>query len=68
MRYQQARGQSQTGTVDRELLTDLREDPAPIARADPRATRSYPPRRSDPFEPVRAAAQRFDQWMQSMLR
>jgi hypothetical protein len=68
MRYQEARGQTQTGTVDRDLLAQLREDPAPIAKAEPRAVRSYPPRRSDPLEPVRAAAQRFDQFMQSLLR
>jgi CheY-like chemotaxis protein len=70
MRYQQARGDSQTGTVDRDLLTQLREDPAPqapqpAARPEYRASR---PRGTDPFEPVRAAAERFDRWMQSVLR
>jgi DNA-binding response OmpR family regulator len=73
MRYQQARGQSQTGTVDHELLTQLREDPAPqpaqpAVRPEPRFTHSAVPQRSDPLEPVRAAAQRFDRWMQSVLR
>jgi CheY-like chemotaxis protein len=72
IRYQQARGESQTGTVDRDLLAQLREDPAPQS-AQPTtgvdaAARPYPRRRSDPFEPMRREAERFDRWMQSLLR
>jgi hypothetical protein len=71
--YQRHRGQRQTGTVDRELLEQLRQDPAPqvaqpAARPDARATRSPGPRRSDPFEPVRAAGSRLGRWLDSLTR
>jgi hypothetical protein len=78
MHYQQDRGQPQTGTVDRELLEQLRQDPAPqvVQQVAQRATRPAPrgatgssaARRSDPFEPVRAAADRFGQWLGSLTR
>jgi CheY-like chemotaxis protein len=75
MHYQQARGQSQTGLIDRDLLAQLREDPTPqpaphVARADPppRAMPPPGPRRSDPFEPVRAAGDRFSRWLNSLVR
>lgn len=71
--YQRHRGQRQTGTVDRELLEQLRQDPAPqvaqpAARPDARAARSPAPRRADPFEPVRAAGNRLGQWLRSLTR
>ena len=71
--YQRHRGQRQTGMVDRELLEQLRQDPAPqvaqpAARPDARATRSPAPRRADPFEPVRAAGNRLGQWLRSLTR
>jgi len=73
MHYQQARGQPQTGTVDRSLLEQLRQDPAPqlaqrAARPDARSTRSPGVRRSDPFEPVRTAGNRLGQWLESLTR
>jgi hypothetical protein len=73
MHYQRHRGQAQTGTVDRQLLEQLRQDPAPqvaqrAARPDTRATRSPAARRSDPFEPVRAAGNRLGQWLDSLMR
>jgi hypothetical protein len=73
MRYQQNRGQPQTGKVDRELLEQLRHDPAPkIVRraAGPyaRPTPSSEPRRANPFESVRAAGDRLGQWLDSRLR
>jgi hypothetical protein len=73
MRYQRNRGQPQTGKVDRELLEQLRQDPAPkiVQRATgpyARPTRSPGPRRSDPFEPVRAAGDRPGRWMESLTR
>ena len=73
VRYQQSRGQPQTGKVDRELLEQLRQDPAlqvvqrpagPYARPTPSAG----PRRSDPSAPVRAAGDRLGQWLDSRLR
>jgi Putative peptidoglycan binding domain len=76
-RYQQDRGQPQTGEIDRALLDQLRQDPAPpVARqVDPRAApptaraaRSAGPRRADLFEPVRAAGNRFGQWLDSLVR
>ena len=77
MFYQRHRGQRQTGEVDRELLEQLRQDPAPqvasqvaqhAARPDGRSNSSTGARRSDPFEPVRAAGVRFGQWLGSLTR
>jgi DNA-binding NarL/FixJ family response regulator len=73
MRYQQNRGQLQTGKVDRELLEQLRQDPAPMVvrrGTGPyaRPTSSRGPQRSDPFAPVRAAGDRLGQWLDSRLR
>jgi len=41
-----------------------------IARRGPyaRPTRSPGPRRSDPFEPVRAAGNNFGRWLESLVR
>ena len=67
MRYQQARGRWQTGTVDRELLAQLREDAAP--KPAPHAlTRSLPAPRPDPFKSVRTAGDRLGRWLDSWLR
>jgi hypothetical protein len=75
-RYQQDRGQQQTSTVDRDLLEQLRQDPAPPVAAPPpvaqrvaqpspsRPTNSSGTRSSDPFEPFRNALDRFDRWAQ----
>jgi peptidoglycan hydrolase-like protein with peptidoglycan-binding domain len=54
IKYQQARGQPQTGTVNRELLEQLRQDAAPqlaqgAANANARKSRRTAPPRSDPF-------------------
>lgn len=73
MHYQRHRGQTQTGTIDRQLLEQLRQDPAPqvaqrAARPDARTTRSPAARRSDPFEPVRAAGNRLGHWLDSLMR
>ena len=76
-RYQQTRSQPQTGEIDRRLLEQLRQEPAPAvapqvaqrgARPDARAARSPAPRRSDPFEPVRSAGNRVGQWLDSLRR
>jgi hypothetical protein len=81
MNYQQNRGELQTGKVDRQLLEQLRQDPAPqvvqqvaqravpnAAGPAPRASSSTGARRSDPFEPVRAAGDRFGRWLGSLTR
>jgi hypothetical protein len=75
LRYQQDRGQMQTGTVDMELLAQLRQDPAPQVVAPQIAQRVSRParassaaRRSHPFEPLRVAAQDFERWLQSLGR
>jgi peptidoglycan hydrolase-like protein with peptidoglycan-binding domain len=72
-RYQQNRGQPQSGKVDRELLEQLRHDPAPkivqrTAGPYARPTPSPEPRRPNPFESVRAAGDRLGQWLDSRLR
>jgi hypothetical protein len=73
IRYQQDRGQPQTGKVDRELLEQLRQDPAPqivqrVAGPYARPTRSPGARRSGPLEPVRAAGDRLGKWLESLTR
>jgi len=78
MHYQQNRDQPQTGKVDRALLEQLRQDPAPtvVQRAtgpyarptSSRGPSSRGPQRSDPFAPVRAAGDRLGQWLDSRLR
>jgi hypothetical protein len=76
MRYLQDRGQPQTATIDRELLEQLRQDPAPPVAAPPQvaqrtarpAQTSSAARRSDPFEPMRVAAQNVERWFQSLGR
>ena len=77
LRYRQNRGQ-QTGQVDRQLLEQLRQDPAPqvpppqvqvAQRARPGANHpasASAARSSDPFEPLRVAGYRITQWMQSL--
>jgi hypothetical protein len=73
-RYQQDRGQPQTGEIDRALLEQLRRDPAPpvvqqvAQRAARPDARSSGGRRADPFEPVRAAGNRFGRWLDSLTR
>jgi hypothetical protein len=76
-RYQQVRGQPQTGEIDGQLLEQLRQDPSPPvvqksaqrgARPDARATGSPGPRRADLFEPVRAAGDRVGRWLGSLTR
>ena len=76
MAYQRHRGQRQTGEVDRELLEQLRQDPAPQVAPRPVAQRPQrpaagppPPRRSaDPFKPLQDAGDQFSRWLNSMLR
>jgi len=72
-RYQQDRGQAQTGEIDRVLLEQLRQDPAPpvvqqVAQRAARPARPPGPRRGDPFDSVRAAGNRFGQWVDSLVR
>jgi hypothetical protein len=75
MRYLQDRGQPQTATIDPELLEQLRQDPAPPVAAPQVAQRTARPvrassaaRQSDPFEPMRVAAQNVERWFQSLGR
>ncbi len=75
MHYQQNRELPQTGTIDRQLLEQLRQDPAPqvvapqVAQRPARVARtSHASRPSDPFEPLRTAAQDFERWLQSLGR
>lgn len=75
MRYLQDRGLPRTATIDRELLEQLRQDPAPAVAAPQVAQRTARPtrassaaRQSDPFEPMRVAAQNVERWFQSLGR
>jgi hypothetical protein len=66
LRYRQERGLAEAGDVDRALLEELRQDPAPqIAQrpAPPRAMPPPPPRRApDPFT---QALWRMERWFQT---
>jgi hypothetical protein len=83
MNYQQQRGRAQTGQLDRELLDQLRQDPAPkvaaarpqsqqsrTRRAPQRMTGSSPPQqpRSDGLDFVRDADAKISRWFQSLSR
>jgi peptidoglycan hydrolase-like protein with peptidoglycan-binding domain len=81
LHYQQNRGQPETGKVDRAVLDELRQDPAPPVAQRPavvQAAAQYntpaagpPARRSrsaDPFEPVREAGDNIGRWLQSLMR
>ena len=75
MHYQQNRELPQTGTIDRQLLEQLRQDPAPevvapqvVQRPARPARASGATRSSDPFDPLRTAAQDFERWLQSLGR
>jgi hypothetical protein len=63
MSYQQSRGQPQTGDIDRELLEQLRQDPAPqVAPPQRTAQRARAQaRRSNPFD-------EFGRWLNSIVR
>jgi hypothetical protein len=74
-RYQQDRAQPQTATIDRGLLEQLRQDPATPVAAPQVAQQAARPvrassatRQSDPFEPLRMAAQNVERWFQSLGR
>jgi hypothetical protein len=68
MAYQQNRGQAQTGDIDRDLLDQLRQDPAPqVAQA--------PPQRTAQRARTQASARRgssplddFGRWLNSIVR
>jgi len=80
--YLEARGQPQMPPTDRQLLEQLRQDPAPpvsppqvvqrAARPVPASAQgSAPPpaRRSfDPFAPVKVAGAQITRWLQSAFR
>lgn len=71
MHYQQERGLPQTGQADRDLLEQLRRDPAPqvAVRPDPprqAATHASRPRSSDPFAPLQAIGDSINRWFQSI--
>lgn len=68
MSYQQSRGQPQTGEADRDLLDQLRQDPAhqvaqavPPPRPAPRARTQVTARRDTPFD-------RLGRWLDSLVR
>lgn len=74
-RYRDERGLGRADTLDRDLLEDLRTDPAPqvvVTQATP-APRPYrpPPRhaaRGDGFDGLRTAMQGLENWFQSIGR
>lgn len=77
-RYREDRGLGQGEVIDRDLLEDLRADPAPlvvVAQATPAPRPTYyrppPPRqamRGDGFDGLRTAMQGLENWFQSIGR
>jgi hypothetical protein len=72
-RYQQNRAQGGSGKVDRQLLAELRQDPAPkVAQRNPAAAQyasgSPAPRSSSnsALAAIRTASDRLSQWFQSI--
>jgi hypothetical protein len=61
MSYQQNRGQPQTGDIDRDLLLQLRDDPAPQVAPPQRTAQRAARRSSNPFD-------QFSRWLDSVVR
>lgn len=73
MRYQQERGLAQIGAVDRDLLDQLRQDPAPQVAvqqvAQPALRQARPQRAATrPSDPLSAAFHDVERWFQSIGR
>ncbi len=70
MHYQENRRLPQTGQVDRDLLEQLRQDPAPQVpvRPDPPPRPRYYARSSDPFAPLQQIGDSINRWFQSIGR
>ncbi|WP_139374193.1 peptidoglycan-binding domain-containing protein [Enhydrobacter aerosaccus] len=70
MHYQQERGLQQTGQLDRDLLDQLRRDPAPqlAVRPDPPPRPRYATRSADPFAPLQQIGDSITRWFQSIGR
>jgi hypothetical protein len=67
MDYQQSRGQLQTGGIDRDLLQQLRQDPAPQA-APPPPTRTAQRARAQTAARPPHALERVGRWLDSLVR
>lgn len=64
--YQQSRDLQQTGLLDRELLEQLRRDPAPEVAPPPVQRAARPPRPARSQDPFRAIGQDFERWLRSL--
>jgi hypothetical protein len=81
-RYQEQRGLAPSGTLDRDLLQQLRQDPAPkvvavaqrrrspapYAPAQASAPQTSPKPNAGIFEPVRLAGQQITNWLSKVFR
>jgi hypothetical protein len=81
-RYQEKRGLAQSGTLDRDLLQQLRQDPAtkvvavaqrrrspaPYAPAQASAPQTAPKANAGIFEPVRLAGQQITTWLGKVFK
>lgn len=64
MSYQQNRGQPQTGDIDRDLLQQLRQDPAPQVAPPPQRTAQRATRYRRSSNPL----DEFGRWLNSLVR
>jgi hypothetical protein len=64
--YQQSRDLQQSGLLDRELLEQLRRDPAPEVAPPPVQRAARPTRPSRSQDPFRAIGQDFERWLRSL--
>lgn len=64
--YQQSRDLQQTGLLDRELLEQLRHDPAPEVVPPPVQRAARPVRQPRSQDPFRAIGQDFERWLRSL--
>lgn len=64
--YQQSRDLQQTGLLDRELLEQLRHDPAPEVAPPPVQRAARPVRQPRSQDPFRAIGQDFERWLRSL--
>jgi len=69
MSYQQSRGQPQSGEIDRDLLEQLRQDPAPqVAQLTPPPQRTAQRPRTQAYARRQGPLDQLGRWLDSLVR